>query len=119
MLLSNIIQLNVRGRPSAFDLSPSNDIIVVASPGCMTFFHLNGLGAPRHVIHYEQPQQIRGVKYQKEGKLGTLRGGIVSFWDPFHSLRPLLGLVQSSGWYILTILFLFFFFLLLLFFNNL
>lgn len=96
--MSTLIQLNVRGRPSAFDLSPSNDIIVVASPGCMTFFHLNGLGSPRHVIHYEQPQQIRRVKYQKEGKLGTLRGGIVSFWDPFHSLRPLLGLVQSSGW---------------------
>lgn len=92
------IQLSVRGRPSAFDLSPSNDIIVVSSPGCMTFFHLNGLGVPRHVIHYEQPQQIRKIKYQKEGKLATLRGGIVTFWDPFHSLRPLLGLVQSSGW---------------------
>jgi hypothetical protein len=92
------VQLSVRGRPSAFDLSPSNDIVVVTSPGCMTFFHLNGLGAPRHVIHYEQPQQIRKVRYQKEGKLATLRGGIVSFWDPFHSLRPLIGLVQSSGW---------------------
>lgn len=92
------LQLSVRGRPSAFDLSPSHDMVVVASPGCMAFFHLNGLGAPRHVIHYEQPQQIRRVKYQKEGKLGTLRGGIVSFWDPFHSLRPLLGLVQSTGW---------------------
>jgi hypothetical protein len=92
------IQLPIRGRPSAFDLSPSNDMVVVASPGCMTFFHLNSLSFPRHVIHYEQPQQIRRVKYQREGKLAALRGGIVSFWDPLHSLRPTLGLVQSSGW---------------------
>lgn len=56
------MKLSVRGRPSAFDLSPSNEMLVVASPGCLTFFHLNGLGSPRLVIHYEQPQQIRQLK---------------------------------------------------------
>lgn len=93
------VRLSVRGKPSAFDLSPSNDMAVVASPGCLTLFSLNALGAPRHIIHYEQPQQIRKVKCQKEGKLAALRGGVVSFWDPLHSLRPLLGVVQSTGWY--------------------
>jgi hypothetical protein len=75
----------------------------VASPGCLTFFRLNGLGSPHHVIHYEQPAQIRQIRYQKYGHLAALRGGIVSLWDPSPSrtLRPLLGFVQSSGWCVL------------------
>ena len=97
--MSTSLQLSVRGRPSAFDiLQPSNDICVVASPGCLTFFHLNGLGSPRHVIHYEQPHQIRTIRFQQYGLLAALRGGVVSLWDPSKSLRPLLGFVSSTGW---------------------
>jgi hypothetical protein len=94
------LQLSVRGRPTAWDLSPGNEMCVVAAPGCMTFFHLNGLGAPRHVIHYEQPQQVRQVRYQRlvgSTILAALRGGVVSLWDPSKSLRPLVGFVQSSS----------------------
>ena len=97
--MSTSLQLSVRGRPSAFDiLQPSNDICVVASPGCLTFFHLNGLGSPRHVIHYEQPHQIRTIRFQQYGLLAALRGGVVSLWNPSQSLRPLLGFVSSTGW---------------------
>ena len=97
--MSISLQLSVRGRPSAFDiLQPNNDICVVASPGCLTFFHLNGLGSPRHVIHYEQPHQIRTIRFQQYGLLAALRGGVVSLWDPSKSLRPLLGFVSSTGW---------------------
>jgi hypothetical protein len=98
MQQSTTIQLAVRGKPSAFDLSCNNEMCVVASPGCLTFFLLSGLGSPRHVIHYEQPQQIRQIRYQKHGHLAALRGGVVSLWDPSKSLRPLLGFVQSAGW---------------------
>jgi hypothetical protein len=98
MQQSTTIQLAVRGKPSAFDLSCNNEMCVVASPGCLTFFLLSGLGSPRHVIHYEQPQQIRQIRYQKQGHLAALRGGVVSLWDPSKSLRPLLGFVQSAGW---------------------
>jgi len=70
------IQLSVRGKPSAFDLSSGNDLVAVASPGCIVFFHINGYGAPKHVIHYEQPQQVRQLKFQRCGKtlLAALRG---------------------------------------------
>lgn len=95
---STTLQLAVRGKPSAFDLNCDHDICVVASPGCLTFFHLAGLGSPRHVIHYEQPQQIRQLRYQKYGSLAALRGGVISLWDPSKSLRPLIGFVQSPGW---------------------
>lgn len=94
------LQLSVRGKPTAWDLSPGNEMCVVAAPGCMTFFHLNGLGAPRHVIHYEQPQQVRQIRYQRlvgSTILAALRGGVVSLWDPSKSLRPLVGFVQSSS----------------------
>jgi hypothetical protein len=98
VMQSTTIQLAVRGKPSAFDLSFNNEMCVVASPGCLTFFLLSGSGSPRHVIHYEQPQQIRRIRYQKLGHLAALRGGVVSLWDPSKSLRPLLGFVQSPGW---------------------
>lgn len=92
------IQLSVRGKPSAFDLSADSNMMVVASPGCLTFFDIDGLGAPKHFIYYEQPQQVRRIRYQKNGILAALRGGSVSLWDPAHSLRPLLGFIQDSGW---------------------
>jgi WD40 repeat protein len=92
------IQLSVRGKPSAFDLSVESNMIVVASPGCFTFFDLDGMGVPAHFIHYEHPQQVRRVRYQTDGSLAVLRGGAVSLWDPAHSLRPLLGFIQDSGW---------------------
>lgn len=91
------VQLSVRGRPTAFDMCASNDMAVVVSAGCMTFFHLNGLGAPCHVIHYEQNELIEKVKFQKEGHIAGMRGGVVSIWDPMHSLRPLVGFVKSTG----------------------
>jgi hypothetical protein len=100
-MLSTTLQLAVRGKPSAFDLNVNNEMCVVASPGCLTFFRLNGLGSPHHVIHYEQPAQIRRIRYQKYDHLAALRGGIVSLWDPSRTLRPLLGFIQSSGWYLL------------------
>ena len=99
--MSATLHLSIRGKPSAFDLSPANDICVVASPGCLTFFHINGMGSPRHVIHYEQPQQVRQLKYQKVASqqlLAALRGGGVSLWDPMKSLRPLFGFINSRGW---------------------
>lgn len=92
------IQLSVRGKPSAFDLSHDGGVAVVASPGCMTFFDLDGLGVPKHYIYYEQQTQIRRIRYQKEGLLAALRGGAVSIWDPSHSLRPLQGFIQDSNW---------------------
>ena len=104
--MASTLHLSVRGKPSAFDLSPSNDGCVVASPGCLTFFHLNGMGTPRHVIHYEQPQQIRQLKYQKTSSqflLATLRGGGVSLFDPSKSLRPLTGFIGSKGWLVLIV----------------
>ena len=87
------LSLRVRGKPSAWDIS--NDACVVSSPGCLTFFNLYNLGTPRHVIHYEQPQQVRQVRFQKNGGyVAALRAGVVSLWDPAKSLRPLLGLIQ-------------------------
>lgn len=96
----NSIQLSVRGKPSAFDLSASNDICAVSSPGCISFFHLHGLGSPRHVIHYEQPHQIRLLRFQRSTQqlLSTLRGGSISIWDPSKLLRPLNGFIRSKGW---------------------
>ena len=95
---SRSMQLSVRGKPSAFDLSADSNMVVVASPGCFTFFDVDGLGMPKHVIHYEQPQQVRRIRFQKDGTLAALRGGTVSLWDPAHSIRPLLGFIQDSGW---------------------
>eukprot|EP01035_Chromulina_nebulosa_P018904 gene18904-24706_t len=94
------LQLSVRGKPSAFDLSLSNDICVIASPGCLSFFHLNGYGSPKQVIHYEQPQQIRQLKYQRGGNqlLAAIRGGGLSLWDPNKPLRPLQGVCRGNGW---------------------
>lgn len=92
------IQLSVRGKPSAFDLNHGGGMAVVASPGCMTFFDLDGLGVPRHYIYYEQQTQVRRIRYQKEGLLAALRGGAVSVWDPSQSLRPLLGFIQGNDW---------------------
>ena len=97
-MLSTTIQLAVRGKPSAFDLNFDTDTCVVASPGCLTFFHLTGVGSPCHVIHYEQPQQIRQLRFQKFGLLAALRGGVISLWDPSKSLRPLIGFIRGSGW---------------------
>jgi len=99
--MSISLQLSVRGKPSAWDISPGNEMCVVAAPGCLTFFHLNGLGAPRHVLHYEQPEQVRKLRYQRQtggsATLAALRSGIVSLWDPSRLLRPLLALVQSHS----------------------
>ena len=100
---SKSLQLSVRGQPTAFDISPGNELMCVASPGCLTFFHLNGLGSPRHVIHYEQPKQIRAIRYQKTGNLAGLRAGIISLWDTTNSLRPLIGLLQSPGYSIVDL----------------
>ena len=98
-MLNYTVQLAVQGQPSAFDLSPNRDNLVVASPGCLTFFRLNGLGTPRHVIHYEQPQQVRQIKYQRQGghMLSALRAGVVSLWEPARALRPLVGHIKSQG----------------------
>ena len=95
-------QLSCSGVPSAFDLHPSKEHLVVASPGCLTFFKLNGLGTPRHVIHYEQPQQVRQIKYQRQGGalLSVLRAGVVSLWEPAKALRPLIGHIKSQGGWI-------------------
>lgn len=92
------IQLSVRGKPSAFDLSHDGGTAVVASPGCMTFFDLDGLGVPRHYIYYEQQTQVRRIRFQKEGLLAALRGGAVSIWDPSHTLKPLQGFIQDNDW---------------------
>lgn len=94
------LQLSVRGKPSAFDISSSNDIIAIASPGCIGFFHINGFGSPKHVIHYEQPQQIRQLKFQRGGQsfIAALRGPSVSLWDSVQSVRPLAGLIGNTGW---------------------
>jgi hypothetical protein len=100
---SSSFQLSVRGTPTAFDISPGNEIICVASPGCLGFFHLNGLGSPRHVIHYEQPKQVRSLRYQRTGNLAALRAGIVSLWDTTNSLRPVIGMLQSPGHSILDL----------------
>lgn len=100
-MTSNTLHLLVRGKPSAFDLSPSRDICAVSSPGCITFFHLNGMGSPRHVIHYEQPQQIKQLKYQRlpnQQFLAVLRGGGVSLFDPMKSLKPLSGFANCKDW---------------------
>eukprot|EP01041_Mallomonas_annulata_P011025 gene11025-23033_t len=116
----NSVQLSIRGKPSAFDLNKSHDLFIVASPGCITFFdlkglgtpsdvltyedskknqNLHGLGTPRHVIHLEQPQQIRKLKYQNLGtSFAALRGGIVSLWDPKNTLKPVRGFVKNTGW---------------------
>jgi hypothetical protein len=96
-------QLSVRGTPTAFDISPGNEVICIASPGCLSFFNLNGLGSPRHVIHYEQPKQVRSLKYQRTGNLAALRAGIVSIWDTTNSLRPVIGMLQSPGQSILDL----------------
>ena len=89
-------QLSVRGRPSAFDLHSDLDTCIVAAPGCLTFYNLNALGSPRHVIHYEQPQQVRQVSFQKHGyKVAALRGGVVSLWDVSKTLKPLIGIIKD------------------------
>jgi hypothetical protein len=101
--------LSVRGKPSAFDLSPAGDMVAVASPGCLTFFGHGLYGQPKHVIHYEQPQQVRQLRYQKttasgdQGSsvgalLGTLRGGSVAIFDPSKPFRPLQSHIQGRGW---------------------
>lgn len=94
------MQLSVSGVPSAFDLDSTKDSVVVAAPGCLTWFKLSGHGTPRHVIHYEQPQQVHRVKFQREGGalLAALRAGVVSLWEPAKSLQPLIGHAKSSGW---------------------
>jgi len=73
----------------------------MSSVGCIAFFHFKEYGSPRHVIHYEQPQQVRMLRYQHDGQqlLAALRGRSLSLWDPTSPLHPLLGLTKCSGWY--------------------
>ena len=91
------VQLPTRGKPSAFDVCRAN-LLCVASPGCLTIFHLSNPTVPRQVIHYEQPQPVDKLKLHQRGELvGILRAGVVSIWDPNRELRPLVGLLKSSG----------------------
>jgi WD40 repeat protein len=94
------LQFIIRGKPSSFDLSSSNDIMAVSSPGCITLFNINGFGSPKYVIHYEQPQQVRQLKFQRSNHLilAALRGPGLSLWDPNNPIRPLKGLISSAGW---------------------
>lgn len=94
------LQLSIRGKLSAFDIS--NEIIATSSPGCITFYNLNAYGNPYHVIHYEQPQQIRQLKFQLDSMncnniLCALRGPSISLWDPQRKLRPLLDFIDHSN----------------------
>ena len=119
--MATTTQLILRGKASAYDMS-DDGTICVAAPGCLTFFNVltknKNLGAPYHVLHYEQPQPIDKLKYQRVVHSGTaasmpiygtaankgmhelvgiLRAGIVSIWEPFRELRPLVGLFKSSS----------------------
>ena len=114
--LSTSVQLSVKGYPSAFDVVPEYDNVVVSSPGCLTFFDLKGLGksrqelavpkpliesvaVPANVLHYEQPQQIRKIKYRQQSDIfAALRCGIVSLWNPNSALKPVQGFISSQGW---------------------
>ena len=94
------VQLPTRGAPSAFDVCSVNDDhhICLATPGCLTIFRLSNPSLPHHVIHYEQPQPVDKLKFHRRGDLvGILRAGVVSIWDPNRKLRPLVGLLKSSG----------------------
>jgi len=94
------VQLNLLGRPSAFDLSPSKLEVCVASPGSLSFFELNGTGtgAPKQLLHYEQPQQVRKVVFREFGQVAVLRGGAVSFFDANNILRPLKSSLKPGSW---------------------
>ena len=110
------VQLSVRGNPSAFDIIYESDNLVISCPGCLSFFDLrvsNGpkcelnvppnffeySGSPKHVIHYEQPQQIRKLKYKPfTSSFAALRGGILSLWDPVKTFKPVQGFLSSLGW---------------------
>lgn len=97
-MMRQTVQLSLQGRPSAFDLSPSKLEICVASPGSLSFFDLNGVGAPRQLLHYEQPQQVRKVIFREFGQVAVLRGGAVSFFDATNILRPLKSSLKLGGW---------------------
>ena len=92
------VQLPTRGRPSAFDVCSAQNSLCVAAPGCLTIFNLSNPSIPRQVIHYEQPQPVDKLRFHRRGELvGILRAGVVSIWDPNRELRPLVGLLKSSG----------------------
>ena len=93
---TNTIHLSLRGNGSAFALNPLKDSCVIASPGCLSFYDLNGIGSPRQVIHYEQPLKITKLIYQFGGQVAALRGGVVSLFDPNAAMRPLKASIKSS-----------------------
>lgn len=102
--MSSSVKLLLRNRPTAFDISHGNDNIVVAAPEGLLFFHVNGLGAPHHIINYEQAQVVSQLRFHRQSgsseshdSLAALRGGVVSLWNPSNSLRPLTSFLQPPS----------------------
>ena len=93
----NTIQLSLRGKGSAFALNPSRDSCVIASPGCLSFYDLNGIGSPRQLTHYEQPLVITKLVYKFGGHVAALRGGVVSIFDPNNAMRPLKATIKPPS----------------------
>ena len=87
------LSLSVRGKISAFDISHDDQLICISSPGCLTVFSSNDT-IPKRVIHYEQPKQVRKLRFQSFGNIAVLRCGVVSLWNPQNSLRPLMDIIQ-------------------------
>lgn len=94
------IQLCLKGAPTAFDVNPTNDIAVVSSRGAMTFFHLNRLATPKHIIYYDEPCPVQKVSFRFDGHLATLRDGNISIWEPFHNIKQLISVVPGVDRYL-------------------
>ena len=90
-------KLDAMPDPTAFDWHAKQELLYVCNSQGINAFHMNSLasGAPKVVIHYEQPQIIRKISASHSHYLTVLRGGTLSVWDTGNPLKPLKTLIAG------------------------
>ena len=98
MTSKRTFQLSVRDVPTAFDYSAEQNILVVTSSSDISFYKLEDLGSPSHIIYYEQPVKCKSVKVQHggQGLVSCISDSLVSIWDPSRSVKPMIDFVHPS-----------------------
>eukprot|EP01031_Cornospumella_fuschlensis_P041222 gene41222-50309_t len=75
----------------ACEFSTVHDVVIMASPCCLSFFSLEEGGMPRKALYYDFHYPALEFKVQQSQKslIAAIYDSQVLFWDPCHTSQPI------------------------------
>lgn len=85
------ISLMLRDPAWACEFSKVHDVVILASPCCLSFYSLEEGGMPRKAIYYDFHYPALEFKVQQSQKalMAAIYDTQVLFWDPSHHSQPI------------------------------